>query len=146
VLKAVIMPFGKSYTRPSDKLDHKIATILQTPCTARTRLGQGQYFGRDDKGLLGDLEQTLENVIASEPIFDKICKAAKIRMPFTQLDEIAAKGIELGVITDEEANLLRETELGRLRTINVDDFDPAELTQSVAPEKPKRRAKSAKAA
>ncbi|MFT4938725.1 MAG: acyl-CoA dehydrogenase [Paraglaciecola sp.] len=143
-LKVFIMPFGKSYKRPSDGLDHDIATILQTPCSARTRLGHGQYFGRDEKGLLGDLEQTLENVIASEPIYDRICKAAKEYLPFTQLDEVAAKGIALGVITEEEAELLRETELGRLRTINVDDFDPAELIQSVAPAAPKSRTKSAK--
>ena len=50
--------------------------------------------------------------------------------------------------TDEEANLLRETERGRLRTINVDDFDPSELVQSVQneqKEKPKRKPRAPKA-
>jgi len=35
-------------------------------------------------------------------------------------------------------NCLRATELGRLRTINVDDFDPSELAQTSA--KPKDKA------
>jgi acyl-CoA dehydrogenase len=55
-----------------------------------------------------------------------------VRLPFTQLDKVAAKGLELGVITEQEADLLRRTEAGRLRTINVDDFDPAELIANTA--------------
>ena len=61
---------------------------------------------------------------------------------------MADRGLELGVITEEQAELLRETEKGRLRTINVDDFDPSELVQSVQneqKEKPKRKPRAPKA-
>jgi acyl-CoA dehydrogenase len=95
---------------------------------------------------MGDLEQTLENVIAAEPIHNKICKAAKQYLPFTELDKVAAKGLELGVITEEQAILLRETEKGRLRAINVDDFDPGELVQSVQKDKSQRKPRDPKAA
>jgi len=145
-LKLVIMPFGKHFTKPSDKLDHQIATILQTPCDARTRLGKGQFLSRKPGMLMGDLEQTLENVIAAEPLYIKICKAAKERYPFTNLDKIADKGLELGVINEQQAELLRATELGRLRTINVDDFDPSELAQTSAKPKTKRKPKAAEVA
>jgi acyl-CoA dehydrogenase len=145
-LKLVIMPFGKKYKRPSDKLEHKIAKILQTPSEARSRLGKGQYLSRDKGSLMGDLEQTLENVLAVEPIYNKVCKAAGEYMPFTQLEKVADKGLELDIITEDEASLLRETEQGRLRTINVDDFDPSELVQSVEIPKPKRKARAPKAA
>ena len=37
---------------------------------------------------------------------------------------IAQEGLEQGVITQEEAELLREAEQHRLDTINVDDFEP----------------------
>jgi acyl-CoA dehydrogenase len=134
-LKLIIMPFGKKYKRPSDQLEHKIATLLQTPSEARSRLGAGQYLSRVEGSLMGDLEQTLENVIAAEPIYNKICKAAKQYLPFTDLDKVATKGLELGVITEEQATLLRETEKGRLRTINVDDFKHNELAQTVEKEK-----------
>ncbi|MFT5313497.1 MAG: acyl-CoA dehydrogenase, partial [Paraglaciecola sp.] len=144
-LKLLLMPFGKCYKRPSDSLDHQIASILQTPCAARKRLGAGQYMSRTDKSLMGDLEQTLENVIASEPLYDKVCAAAKDNMPFTQLDKVADRGLALGVISEQEASLLRETEAGRLRSINVDDFDPSELVHRPVTEKPKlkRKAKGA---
>jgi acyl-CoA dehydrogenase len=136
-LKLIIMPFGKKYKRPSDQLEHEIAKLLQTPSEARNRLGAGQYLSRVEGSLMGDLEQTLENVIAAEPIYNKVCKAAKQYLSFTELDKVADKGLEMGVITEEQAHLLRETEKGRLRTINVDDFDPSELVQSVQKDKPR---------
>ena len=151
-LKLVIMPFGKKYKRPCDQLEHNIATLLQTPCAARSRLGEGQYLSREPGNLMGDLEQTLENVLAAEPIYNKVCKAAEQYFPFTELNKVADKGLDLEVITEEEANLLRETELGRLRTINVDDFDPSELVQNVQnvqnvqKEKPKRKPRGPKVA
>ena len=147
-LKLIIMPFGKNYKRPSDQLEHDIARLLQTPSEARSRLGAGQYLSRVPGSLMGDLEQTLENVLAAEPIYKKICKTAKQYLPFTELDKVADRGLELGVITEEQAVLLRETEKGRLRTINVDDFDPSELVQSVQneqKEKPKRKPRAPKA-
>jgi acyl-CoA dehydrogenase len=145
-LKLIIMPFGKKYKRPSDQLEHNIAAILQTPSEARSRLGAGQYLSREKGNLMGDLEQTLENVIAAEPIYNKVCKAAKQYLPFTELDKVATKGLELGVITEEQATLLRETEKGRLRTINVDDFKHSELVQTIEKEKPKRKPRATKVA
>ncbi|ALS98431.1 acyl-CoA dehydrogenase FadE [Lacimicrobium alkaliphilum] len=127
VLKLIVMPFGKSFTRPSDKLDHQIANILQTPCESRDRLGQGQYLSREEGNPFGMLEQALDDVLASEPLYDKVCKAANERFPFVQLDKVADKGLELGVLTEQEAELLRRTETQRLETINVDDFDTEEL-------------------
>ena len=36
-LKAVIIPFGRRCERPSDRMEHKIANILQQPSAARSR-------------------------------------------------------------------------------------------------------------
>ncbi|MGJ8681448.1 acyl-CoA dehydrogenase FadE [Paraglaciecola sp.] len=141
-LKLVIMPFGKKYQRPSDKLDHKVSKILQTPNEVRARLGDGQYLSRIEGSLFGDLEQTLENIVAAEPIYDKICKAAEKRYPFTQLDKLADIGLELSAISEEQADLLRETEKGRLRTINVDDFEHHELVGGAQKPRAKRKPKA----
>ena len=142
-LKVIIMPFGKRFERPSDALDHAVAKILQTPCEARTRLGKGQFMSREDGMLMGSLERTLEDVIACEPLHAKVCQAAKQRYPFTNLDVVASKGLELKVISEAQAERLRACEAGRLRTINVDDFDPAELahTEQTSGTKSKPRAR-----
>lgn len=126
-LKVMIMPFGRRHKKPSDKLEHKIAHILQTPCEARTRLGEGQYLTDHENNPFGQLETALQDILNAEPIFDRVCKAAGEKLPFTQLNLVADKGLELGAISEKEADLLRKTEEERLRVINVDDFDPAEL-------------------
>jgi acyl-CoA dehydrogenase len=148
VLRAMVQPFGKRFDKPSDVIEHKIAHILQNPCSARTRLGEGQYLARIEGSLFGDLEQTLENMIKVEPIFDRVCKALGEKLPMTQLDLLADKAVAANIISEEEASLLRETEAGRLRTINVDDFDPKELLMSTSEkvQKPAARKRSAAAA
>ncbi|MCU7554051.1 acyl-CoA dehydrogenase FadE [Alteromonas sp. ASW11-19] len=134
-MRAVAMPFGRRVDKPSDRIEHKVAGILQTPSTARSRLGEGQYLTREEGSLFGDLEQTLENVIASEPVFNRICRQKGSKLPFTRLDALADEALRDGVINEEEAALLRETEAGRLRTINVDDFDHAELIANTSAKK-----------
>jgi acyl-CoA dehydrogenase len=149
VLRALVQPFGKRFDKPSDKVEHKIAHILQNPCSARSRLGDGQYLTRHEGSLFGDLEQTLDNIIKVEPIFDRICKALGKKLPMTRLDDLADKALAANIISEEDAALLKETEAGRLRTINVDDFDPQELLMSTSDKVKKKaapRKRSAKAA
>jgi acyl-CoA dehydrogenase len=127
-LRAIIMPFGGWLTKPSDMVDHKVARILQTPNEVRSRLGEGQYLTRDPENLLGQLEQTLDDILACEPIFDRVCKAIGKKLPFYRLDIVADHGLEAGVINEDEAELLRKTEVGRKKVIDVDDFDHETLT------------------
>jgi acyl-CoA dehydrogenase len=126
-LRAMIFPVGKWLKKPSDITDHKVAQILQTPGKARERLGQGQYLSRDPENVLGQLEQTLDDIIACEPIFKKVCKAIGEDLPFYALDEVAKKGLAVNAINAVEAELLCKAELGRKVAINVDDFDSDEL-------------------
>lgn len=122
-LKLIILPLGCWLKKPSDKTDHKVAALLQYHNETRSRLGQGQYLTREPENALGQLEQTLEDIIACEPIFDKICRELGQRLPFYQLDLVAKKGLEANIISEEEAALLTATEVARKAVINVDDFD-----------------------
>lgn len=132
LLRVIVQPYGKVNDKASDETEHKIAHILQKPGSARDRLGHGQYLARVEGSLFGDLEQTMENMVKVEPIFEKICTALKKKLPMTQLDQLAKQALEANIITADEAQLLTITEAGRLRTINVDDFDPQELLASTS--------------
>ncbi len=123
-LRVLIMPFGRVRKAPSDKLDSKVARILQTPSATRSRIGRGQYLEPTEHNPAGKIELALSVILQAEPVFDKVCKAQGKRRPFLRLDMIAQEGLEQGVITQEEAELLREAEQHRLDTINVDDFEP----------------------
>ena len=130
-MRLLVLPFGRRCKRPDDKLEHKIATVLQTPGTARSRLGDGQYLTREEGNLFGDLEQTLDDILEAEPIFERISKQKKARISFTNLDALADEALAADWIDEEEAALLKRAEAGRLRTINVDDFDNEELVAKI---------------
>lgn len=130
-LRVVMFPFGRPLKRPSDVLDHKVAKIMQTPCESRNRLGKGQFWTNSEHNAVGIQEQTLLDIIASEPLHDKVCKASGKRLPFMWLDKVAAEGKALGVLSDAEVQLLERAEIGRMKSINVDDFDSAELRPEV---------------
>ncbi|MGY3942624.1 acyl-CoA dehydrogenase FadE [Aeromonas tecta] len=131
-LRVIVLPLGRDLKRPSDKLDQQVARLLQTPSATRDRLAEGQYLTREEGNPFGLLEQALDDVLAAEPLFEKICKADGRKRPFTQLDKVADEGLALGVINQAEAELLRRAEQSRLHTINVDDFDPVDLVANKA--------------
>ncbi|NAW85473.1 acyl-CoA dehydrogenase FadE [Photobacterium halotolerans] len=132
LLRVLILPRGLSRVQPSDKLDHKLAVMLQTPCETRDRLGRGQFLEAIETNPAGMMEEALKDILAAEPLYDRVCQAAGKKLPFMQLDQVADTGLELKAINEDEAELLRRAEAGRLRTINVDDFDPQRLVAGVA--------------
>lgn len=126
-LRAVVLPLGRDLNRPCDKLDQQVARLLQTPSETRSRLAKGQYLTREEGNPFGLLEQALDDVLAAEPLFEKVCKSDGVKRTFMALDKVADIGLAAGVLTQSEAELLRRAEVSRLRTINVDDFDPIDL-------------------
>ncbi|WP_432452198.1 MULTISPECIES: acyl-CoA dehydrogenase FadE [unclassified Agarivorans] len=137
-MRLVVFPLGKPLHAPSDQLDHQLAQMLQQPSETRERLGQGRFASRVAGNVYGELEQTLEDVLACEGLHDKICKAIGEKRPFTQLDKLALEGLTLEVITQAEAELMRRTEQGRLNAINVDDFAHQQLENSTQPAQDQR--------
>ncbi|PSV15114.1 acyl-CoA dehydrogenase FadE [Photobacterium kishitanii] len=126
-LRLLILPTGLRRRKPTDELDHQLARLIQTPSATRNRIGRGQFLEATENNTVGMMEMALLDILAAEPIYDRVCLAANTQLPFMQLGKVAAKGLELGVITTAEAKLLQRAETGRLYTINVDDFDPQQL-------------------
>ncbi|PTP27956.1 acyl-CoA dehydrogenase FadE [Vibrio splendidus] len=127
LLRVVLMPFGRIRRAPNDKLDSQVAHILQTPSETRSRIGRGQYLQATEYNPVGKIEKALEVILQAEPLFDKVCKETHQKRAFLRLDLVAQLGLEKGILTQEEADLLISAEEHRLYTINVDDFSPEEL-------------------
>ncbi|MFS2222239.1 acyl-CoA dehydrogenase FadE [Pantoea sp. B65] len=144
MLRVVIFPTGRHCRAPSDRLDHKLARILQLPSATRTRLGRGQYLTPGAHNPAGQLEEALQDVMAAEAIHDRLCKQLKKSLSFTRLDKLATRGLQEGWIDQQEAEVLTRAEASRLRSINVDDFAADALaTQPVKTVAPARKIEAA---
>lgn len=126
-LRLITLPLGRRCHAPSDKLDHQLAKIIQVPSATRSRIGRGQYLAPSEHHPAGQLEEALQAVMAAEPVHQRLCQIQGKNLSFTALDKLAQEALSQGWINQEEAELLRQAEACRLRTINVDEFEPGAL-------------------
>jgi acyl-CoA dehydrogenase len=128
LMRAACFPFGAHYKPAPDWLGHKVVEVLLTPGEARDRLTRFIYVSHDPKDPTGLLEVTFAKAVAAEAAEKKLDRAVRAgtvrRVHGTDWIGDAAK---LGILTGEEADLLREVETLTARVIAVDHFDPAEV-------------------
>ena len=125
VLRFMIMPWGKSYHLPVDKLGHQATSILLSPSEARDRLTKGIYVPTDEDEALGRLESALQKVIDAEAVERMLRSAVKSgRLTKMREDELVDSGLAEGVIDAHDAELVKAAIAARREVIKVDDFSP----------------------
>ncbi len=115
-MKFIALPRGVKRQLPRDHLTHACAELLLKPSRSRDRLTQGIYVGGPETGL-GQVEAAFEQVVAVQPLRDKMKKARA-----ASIDEALSQG----VVTEAEAESLRAAEQAVATAIAVDHF-PAEV-------------------
>ncbi|MGH8072965.1 MAG: acyl-CoA dehydrogenase [Lysobacter sp.] len=128
LLWALIFPWGRRATPPSDRLGHRAASLLMSPNEARDRLAVGVYTAPTANNPAGRINSYLQAVILAEPVERKFLKALKTSdiesLTFVeQLDE----GVREGWITADERKQLEALREMTVDAISVDDFDTEEL-------------------
>jgi acyl-CoA dehydrogenase len=128
LLWAVIFPWGRRAEAPSDRLGHRAASLLMTPCEARDRLATDLFLEPRANNPAARVNSYLAKMVLAEPVERKFLKALKNSdieaLDFgAQLDE----GVREGWITAEERRQLEELREMTLDTIMVDDFESWEL-------------------
>ncbi len=125
VLKFIIMPLGKSYHMPTDRLGHKAAAMILTPSAARDRLTDGIFVPTSRHEQLGRIEYALTTVIAAEEIDRMLRSAIKTgKVPKLKDDALIDASLAAGIIEQSEADIVREAVRARRDVIMVDDFSP----------------------
>ncbi len=123
LLRLVVFPLGRPFAGPSDRLGRQIAAILLEPSPLRDRLTAGLFIPEDPAEPLARLEDALAKVIAAEPVEQKLREAVKAGKVRKGTDgEVVAAGMEAGIITGDEADLLRQALEARSEATRVDDF------------------------
>ncbi|MCS5959670.1 DUF1974 domain-containing protein [Klebsiella pneumoniae subsp. pneumoniae] len=65
-------------------------------------MGRGQYLTPSEHNPVGLLEEALLEVMAADPIHQRICKELGKNLPFTRLDELAHNALAKGLISQDE--------------------------------------------
>jgi acyl-CoA dehydrogenase len=128
--RRLMFPWGMRRRPPSDRLGHKVVSLLMHPGASRDRLTAGMYIPDDPDDPVGALEVALQSAIDCEPLRVKMLAARKegrIRGRALKETDRIAEACDAGVITNEEGAMLeRDLELQR-KVIMVDDFAPEQL-------------------
>ena len=123
-----VFPLGARYRPAPDWLGHKVVELVMQPGEVRDRLTRHIYISRDVNDATGLLEVTLEKVIRAEEAEKKLDRAVRHGQikRYHGLDWIG-DALKKDIVTESEAQLLRDVEALTARVIAVDHFDPAEV-------------------
>jgi hypothetical protein len=123
MLKLVVLPLGRSYKKPSDKLHNTIAAMMMEPTALRDRLTNEAYFGTDASDVTGRMEITFNALIAIEPIYNRFLKAvAKGQATGFVIADQLTSAVEKKILTQEEADKVAEFDLLRIDALATDEF------------------------
>ena len=133
---ALMKPFvvrGEGRHRgPSDELTLKVAEILRTPGPLLDSLTQGVHVSSDPNDPVAQIVKASKLVVESDGIEVKLKKgfSKEERKNMTRA-EILDKSVSKGVLTEEEAYKLKETDSACYDVIVVDNF-PAQKASDIS--------------
>ncbi len=133
-LKFLVFPLGNHFRKAQDSLAHDIVRAVLEPGEVRDRLTRDIYVSNNPNDVSGLLEVTMRKVIEAEPADKKLERAIRQGQVQRYLgNDWFKEAVSKGVISQAEADLLRETERLVAQVIAVDDFDPEEVKPHYAP-------------
>ena len=135
VLRAFILPRGRAYSAPDDRLGRKLAALVTAPTEARERLCHYMYWTLEPTNPFGLLQEALLMTETVEPLEKRIrVEGVKTgRITALDLPGQIQQAVAAGIITEAEATTLREYDRKVMDLINVDDFAPHELGTQAEP-------------
>jgi acyl-CoA dehydrogenase len=137
-MRILAFPLGRHAKPSDDRHDMRLAAAVLKPGAFRDRLTVGTYVSVDPRDATGMLEDALVKVVAAEAIEAKFIRAVKKGIVERRLDRDAIDdAIKAGVITVEEAAVLRVADEATDRVIQVDDFSSEELMRIESQREPR---------
>jgi acyl-CoA dehydrogenase len=129
-MRLLIFPRGLTYFPPSDRLGRDIVDLIMNPTAARERLTRYIYKTQQAHNPLGLLQEALILSTMAEPLEKRIRVEGVKTGRVTALDLAGqiSQALNLGILTEAEAAVLRDYDAKVSHLIDVDDFAPHELT------------------
>ncbi len=132
LLRFLIFPWGKRFSKPSDRLGHKVAQLILDQTPSRHRLTEGAFVTPVAGNMLALLEDALAKTIAAEPI-EKMLKTAvsEKQLENGTMVDLAKQAFNKQLINQDQLDIVLQSEEARQIVIAVDDFAPEELGQGI---------------
>jgi acyl-CoA dehydrogenase len=132
IIRLIIFPFGRPYTGPSDKTVKAVAQLLLNDSESRDRLTDGVFISdRDDA--TGRVNKAFHLVLEAAPAERAIKNALKESVNFENYEGLVKRATESGVITEEQATLVRLAQQASASVIAVDDFPREQIEALIDP-------------
>ena len=123
-MRFVLFPWGRVYHYPDDKLNAELAERLSRFPKFRDKLTSDIYLSTDRNTNIGRLDDAMVKVLLAESAEKKLKNLIrKYSIKGSDYKEKIYRALELGLITEEEAFIIRQADLVRQAIIQVDDFD-----------------------
>jgi acyl-CoA dehydrogenase len=132
IIRFIIFPYGRPYTGPSDKTVKAVAQLLLNDSESRDRLTDGVFISdRDDA--TGRVNKAFHLVLEAAPAERAIKNALKASVNFENYEGLVKRATESGVITEEQATMVRLAQQASASVIAVDDFPREQIEGLIDP-------------
>jgi acyl-CoA dehydrogenase len=132
LLRLAIFPLGHSYRPPSDRVGKQVAAILLSESPARDRLLEGIFYSDADDAS-GRVNKAFHLVLDSADAEQAIQNALKQSLSPDNCLPLVKRAVESGVITEEQATLVRLAQQAAAAVIAVDEFPSTQIEGSGGP-------------
>ncbi|EKD54510.1 MAG: hypothetical protein ACD_60C00076G0001 [uncultured bacterium] len=128
LLRVLIFPLGKRFSKPSDKIGHKVAQLILDQTPSRYRLTEGAFVSAVEGNMPAVLEDALVKTIAAEPIEKNLRLLVSEGLLKTgTMEELAKQAFEKQIISHDQCEVILQAEEARQKVIAVDDFSTEDL-------------------
>jgi acyl-CoA dehydrogenase len=121
IARLIVFPFGLPCSGPDDKTVKAVAKLLLDESKCRDRLTDGIFISDQDDAT-GRVNKAFHLVLEAAPAERAIKNALKESVNFENYEGLVKRATESGVITEEQATMVRLAQQATARVIAVDDF------------------------
>ncbi len=129
LIKWIIFPLGNPYRQPSDVLEKSVARLLLSENASRDRLVSGIYVS-DGSDAAGRIHSAFHLLLTSATAENAVRNALQEQVCWDNYKRLVKRAVESGVVTEEQATLVRLAQEARRAAIAVDDFPRSEVERS----------------
>jgi acyl-CoA dehydrogenase len=132
LVRAIVFPFGSSYSQPGDRTGKEVARLLLSENASRDRLTSGVYISDEDDAT-GQVHHAFHLALTSANAESAVGNALNEKVTWENYQRLVKRAVESGVITEEQATLVRMAQQAARAVIGVDDFPRKDIEEFEEP-------------